>query len=208
MIRTTQLDGYARIAAAAVAAVSAAGLVLQYMVLSPDLFTTAARLWLLFGYFTILTNGMVVMVAGIAAVRGHAGAVGTGAVLLSILKVAVIYQLFLAKLWAPQGLGWWADFILHRVVPLAYAIWWLRFAPKGLRYGDVSAMLLWPVAYAIYALVRGGVSGWWPYPFLDAGRLGWPKVAGNILIMAAAFAILATVIVAIARRAGGQSRPS
>jgi hypothetical protein len=42
-----------------------------------------------------------------------------------------------------------ADILLHDVVPLTYAAYWL----------------IYPPCYLAYALARGATTGWYPYPF-------------------------------------------
>ena len=39
-------------------------------------------------------------------------------------------------------------------------------------------------------LIRGALTGFWPYPFLDADQLGWPRVALNVTGQVLAFAAL------------------
>ena len=58
--------------------------------------------------------------------------------------------------------------------------------------------LLWPLAYAGYALIRGAATGFWPYPFLDAATLGLPRLALNITVLVALFWTLGLVLVWIA----------
>jgi hypothetical protein len=64
--------------------------------------------------------------------------------------------------------------MLHTVIPVLYAVYWLGFAPKaGLAYRVVPLWLTYPLVYCGYALLRGEVDGIYPYPFLDVGRRGW-----------------------------------
>jgi hypothetical protein len=66
--------------------------------------------------------------------------------------------------------------------------------------------MLWPLAYLGYALIRGSLTGFWPYPFLNIATLGLPRAALNITLVAASFAALAVLIHLAAQRL--QSRPS
>jgi hypothetical protein len=63
--------------------------------------------------------------------------------------------------------------------------------------------LAWPAAYAAYALLRGSLTGFWPYPFLDADALGWPEVMWNAAALVAAFAALGAALIGFARRSVG-----
>jgi hypothetical protein len=159
---------------------------------------TGQKLWLMAGFFTILTN-LGVAAAMLAVAKGWkiSGSQAAGLV-LSILVVALIYHLILADLWAPQGLAWWADQGLHSGVPLAMLVWWLTFADMRISPRDVPKWLVWPLAYAGYALIRGAATGFWPYPFLDAATLGLPRLALNITVLVALFWTLGLVLVWIA----------
>ena len=151
---------------------------------------TDQRLWLMAGYFTVLTN-LIVAVAMFAVARGWQmpARVAAGLV-VAIVMVGLIYHLILARLWAPQGLAWWANQGLHTAVPLTMAGWWLAFAAKDVGWRDVPAWLIWPAVYGVYAVVRGALTGFWAYPFVDADALGWGQVAVNIAGLLVAFAVL------------------
>lgn len=188
----------------ALALIGLASLRAQYDVLLIN--GLGARLWQLAGFFTVLTN-VLVTVHLLVVAKGWAMPAGRAAgLLLSILVVGLIYHLLLAGLWDPQGLAWWADQGLHTAMPLGYLAWWLAFAPKNVGRRDLPMWLVWPLLYAIYALIRGSVTGFWPYPFLDAGVLGWARVALNSAMMMLLFAGLGVGIIALAQRL--QARPS
>lgn len=159
-----------------------------------------ARLWLMAGFFTILTNGLIALHL-FAVVKGwQIPASRAAGLLLSITVVGLIYHILLARLWNPQGLGWWADQGLHTAVPLGYFGWWLAFAPKAVRRRDVPVWLIWPACYGGYAMIRGAMTGFWPYPFLNADALGWPAVAMNLALLLLVFAGLGVALLVIASR--------
>ena len=93
-----------------------------------------------------------------------------------------------------------ADQALHSAVPGLVLIWWLGFAAKTVTPRDLPFWLIWPAVYAAYALIRGALTGFWPYPFLDADSLGWPAVALTSAVLVAAFAVLGLGFVTLARR--------
>lgn len=156
------------------------------------------KLWLMAGFFTILTNlGAAGMMLAVAKGWKISGSQAAGLV-LSITVVGLVYHLILADLWAPEGLAWWADQGLHTGVPLAVLVWWLTFADMRISPRDVPKWLVWPLAYAGYALIRGAVTGFWPYPFLDADALGVAKLALNIAVLVAVFGVLGLGLVWIA----------
>ena len=95
----------------------------------------------------------------------------------------------------PQGTQWIADTLLHYIVPVGYLAFWLACVRKvGLRWYDP---LLWLI-YLSFVLTRGKFSGFYPYLFIDAGSLGYTKVAFNtlgLLIVCAALGSLFVVVV-------------
>ena len=118
----------------------------------------------------------------------------------SILMVALTYHALLAGLWNPQGLAWWANQGLHSAVPLAYLLWWVAFAAKDVTRRDLPKWLIYPAAYCVYALVRGSLTGFWPYPFLNNDTLGPVRLTVNIGAMLAGFALIGLAVLALAKR--------
>lgn len=191
-----------RLAALAVATLGMAALRTQFDALqdAPGLGALQDRLWRMAAFFTILTNALVTVHMLAVALHWRIGAARAAGLLLSIAAVGIVYHLILARLWNPQGLAWWADLGMHTGMPLAYGLWWLLLAPKGVVARDLPGWLIWPAAYCAYALTRGALTGFWPYPFLDADALGWPQVALNLAGMLAAFALGGWAILTLARR--------
>jgi hypothetical protein len=200
-----------RLFAGCSALLGAFALMLQYL-LSTQLSTADGRgwlagLWLCLGFFTITTNGLVTC-ALTAAAFGPRGALtrffrrpGTmTALAMSIAIVALIYQLLLRALWHPQGWQWLADLLLHRVMPTLFLLyWWMAVDKRALRWRQLGAWLLYPVGYFLYALARGAVDGWYPYPFLDVNTLGYPRVLLYGCGVLLAFVAVAALLFALAR---------
>ena len=106
-----------------------------------------------------------------------------------------------------SGAQWLADVLLHYAVPLAALLWWLVLPPR-LRIDAAATLrwLAWPAAYAVYALVRGAISGFYPYPYIDVPALGLPRVLLNAAALMLVFVLAAYLLRALAhwrQRAGG-----
>jgi hypothetical protein len=81
-----------------------------------------------------------------------------------------------------------ADHLLHEVVPLMVPLFWLFLAPKGrLKWRDALWWAAYPLAYLIYALIRGVADGKYPYPFLDVAEIGGFQAAINCLLIGIGF---------------------
>jgi hypothetical protein len=157
-------------------------------------------------FFTILTN-LLIAIALTASLRPKSR-VGrfftrpgvTSALAAYIATVGIVYSLLLRDLWNPEGLQKTADILLHDVVPLMFVGSWLfLFRKARLPWKGVLLWLAYPLAYLCFALVRGALTGRYPYPFIDAGKLGYAATLGNAAALLVAFAILCLVIVAIGR---------
>lgn len=159
-----------------------------------------AKLWLLAGFFTILTNLLVAAHLFAVARNWQMPASRAANLLVSILMVALIYHSVLAPFDNPQGLGWWANLGLHTAVPVAYLGWWLVFASKDVTRRDLPAWLIYPAVYCAYAVVRGYLTGFWPYWFVNGDAIGPVRLTINIIATLAAFTLFSFVVLAAARR--------
>lgn len=210
----------ARIWQGLTALIAVLGLLLQFAWMQTQAQHVGA-LWMTlryFSYFTILSNVLVALVCGVAALdpRSRAGHWCTragvrGAVLLYILITAAVYHLLRAAHWHPQGLALLADALLHTVVPGVYALGWLWIAPvRGLRWQHLGAWLLVPVLYFIWAMLLGRLLHVYPYPFLNLTRLGVELLLRNAVLLLLLFALLGAALVLLDRgllRLHGDVRP-
>lgn len=162
--------------------------------------------WVMLGFFTILTNLLIALVC-LALARGKWAAwwlakdVALGCLATNIVMVAIIYHLLLSHLWNPQGLHFIADQGLHTVVPLLFVAFWIFHAPKaGLRWSHALWWLLYPAGYFAYALARGALDGWYPYPFIEVPTLGYAQVMLNAFGISAVLALGGLALVALAKR--------
>lgn len=187
--------------ALAIAVSAFTSLGLQYLVSNaqPDMGDPLRTLWALARYFTILTNLLTaVTFAAIGLGRAPADR-WVAAVVLAIGLVGVVYHLLLAPSVTLTGLGFWADFGLHTIVPTAAVFWWLGFGGRKLSLRDLPYWVIWPLVYCGYALVRGGLDGRYPYFFLDLSRHDAGFVVSYVAAISAGFLLAGLVMLAIAR---------
>lgn len=172
--------------------------------------STADALWRYLGYFTILTNILVAIVATRAAILpDRRGGVNDPrfemAVAAAIIIVGIVYGLLLAHLTAFQGLSLLADSLLHRVQPLLFALLWWTRRTGGLAWRDTLWAPALPAAYAVYALARGRAEGWYAYWFFDAGKLSAGELARNSAAMLAVTLLVGAALVWADRRKAAAS---
>jgi hypothetical protein len=156
-----------------------------------------------FSYFTILTNLLVAVYCTICilspdskAGRFFSSPKTSTAITVYILIVSLVYNTMLRFLWAPTGLQKIVDELLHTVIPLLFILYWIIFLQKqNLRWKSVLFWLIYPVIYAVYVLIRGFFSGFYPYPFLNIEEHGFPRVLMNSIGLVAGFLVLSLFFV-------------
>lgn len=127
------------------------------------------RLVEFFSYFTIQSNVLVGIATGMLALNpGRDGAlwrVARVASMFGITVTIVIYHVVLSPLAAFDGLAAVSNVALHYVVPILAIIGWLAFGPRD-RIGCKTLLLsaIWPVAYLLYTLIHGAITGFYPLP--------------------------------------------
>lgn len=166
-----------------------------------------AVLWF-FTYFTILTNIMLVLIylselTSAPWLGWWRSPVTRGMMAAAMTLVMGFYHFVLAATWSPAGLFLAADVLLHYGTPVIYLGWWLVFEPKGrLRWRDIGWMLVPPLAWLGWTMLRGAIIAEYPYPVLEAHRLGYPQVLANIAGLLVVLVALFAVVVAIDRALG------
>jgi hypothetical protein len=163
--------------------------------------TTLLGVWRFLGYFTVIANLFAAIVLSLA-VLGHNTARLEFCGVTAMTLVGVVYSLLLRETWNPQGWQKLADLALHDVMPILMLLFWLLRPHGGVRTRDAAAALVLPLSYCAYAVARGALDGWYPYPFMDVGMLGAAQVTLNCLAIGAGFAAMALVLLFLDHRLG------
>jgi hypothetical protein len=190
------------------AVLPAAGLVIQLLLIvlggtdvssgdSGAAVPLGTRLVRLFSYFTIQSNVLVLVVALLLALRpdrdGPVWRVLRLDSLLGIVITGIVFATVLAPLVSPEGAAWVANILLHHLTPWLFLLGWVLFGPRPrITWGTVAGAFVWPLAWIAWTLLHGALTGWYPYPFLDAGELGYPVALRNtvaVLLLAAVLGV-------------------
>lgn len=158
-------------------------------------------------YFTILSNIVVavVMTMLIARPRAFARRDATGAAwralrldsLVMIMITGIVYNLLLVE-GGKTGWDLLSNTLLHWVVPLLTPIVWIIAGPRGLiSFRTVALALILPLAWAVFAIVRGLTVGAYPYSFLDVSSDGLGPVVVFIAVIMVAAVALALILMAV-----------
>ncbi len=154
-----------------------------------------------FSFFTIQSNILIaflLLAVGIGSLMGITKNIANlrGALTLYISMTGIIYFLLLAgNEVALQTTIPWVNTVLHYLIPAVAIIDWILFPPKtNVSFKQALFWLIYPMAYLLYSFVRGAITGWYPYPFLNPITTGWPNVVAICLIIAIGTTSLAWLI--------------
>ena len=184
-------------------------LILQYLILlrSGEHGGFGATSLVYLGYFTILTNILVALAfsvgfykegSAVKAFFNHPSV--RAAIALYIGVVAVVYYAALASAHNPEGPSAVLNVFLHAILPLLYIIDWLVHAGNGkMSFKHLPLWVLYPLAYAIFNIVRGAWTGFYPYPFLNISELGYGGVGLNMLGFTFVYALGGAAVIGLAR---------
>jgi len=192
-----------------IAVVACLGPALQYglMVYDETLVSAAVKSVEFFSYFTILSNMLAAaaltapLVAPDSRFATWAEQSGPRAAIATYLTITgVVYHTMLAWQWHPQGLRLVADTLLHTITPIAYLVdLALRAGHGEARWIAAAKAMAFPALFGAWTLVHGALSGFYPYPFMNVAKRGYPPVVLTMVEMSVAFALIALIFVFLLR---------
>lgn len=98
-----------------------------------------------------------------------------------IFVVGLVYQIALRQIWQPTGLQYIVDELLHTIIPLfMLGYWFFNVRKEDLLLKPLFKWLIYPSIYLMFVTLRGYMSGYYPYPFLNIEEIGYEKALVNI----------------------------
>ena len=160
-----------------------------------------------FSFFTILTNTLTALCFTIVKDEKPSGLYRffsdtktLTAITIYMTIVGLVYNVILRSIWQPTGLQLLVDESLHVIMPLLTIMYWILYVPKHqLRYQNILPWMVYPLIYFIIVIIRGAMSGFYPYPFIHVGQLGYSKVAVNAILVMLVFVVVAILFVGMDR---------
>ncbi len=152
-----------------------------------------------FSFFTIQNNILVVVTLLLSALVVASGKskrwldVLRSITTVYILVVGIGFAVLLSGL---QGVALtavpWDNTVLHYIVPIAVLIDFIIDRPsRKLSFKKALIWIAYPLLYVVYTLVRGPITGWYPYPFLNPANGGY----GPVLVSVAGLLLLGIIII-------------
>lgn len=154
------------------------------------------RLLDLFSYFTIWSQIIVGIIATLLFLNpnrdGKLFRIFFLDAVLMITVTGVVYNLLLGPNFPPQGLNQISSPIEHTWTPILMVAAFLLTGPRGwIKASMIPKVLVLPIAYVAYTLLRGAVINSYPYDFFDVVSYGYSYVITFVLgILAASLIVL------------------
>jgi hypothetical protein len=191
------------------ATIALCGLILQFWLMTkyPSSRGIGNTVMHFLSFFTIQTNILIVACLLLPALMPTSRAsqlLSTPSLRIAVMSysalVASIYFVVLRNIGHDYGLERLADRILHYVTPAMFFIDWLAWVPKGrVPWSSVARYLIYPALYAVWMLLYGAVTGWYPYPFVNAARLGVAQLVGNLVALTCTVILMPVIFLALDR---------
>ena len=125
------------------------------------------------------------------------------AVTLYLAFVGCGYNLLLRGYWVPTGIRAVLNEVVHTIVPILAVVYWIFFVPRfALDARRIWLWLIYPLGYLFVTLWRGSISDFYPYPFINVGRIGYEQVLRNATGLILGFLVLMSLFLAINHRRG------
>ncbi len=165
--------------------------------------TVAEHLLRFFTFFTILTNLLIGIccVCVAASVNNFFTKIKVlNAAVVYITIVGIIYNVVLRGQFVLTGVDKFLNELLHVIVPALYIIYWVLFVPKNnLQWKHALPWVWYPLIYLGIVLIRGAVSNYYPYPFVDVTTIGYGKALLNSFFVTLAFLFISFLFIGIAK---------
>lgn len=158
-------------------------------------------------YYTHWANALVILVFGAIAFGSERAARSS-----MIGHVFVMIAILVMHYWILRGLP---DFlrspfrskVIHGLLPLLIAVYWLIFVDKKcLNWRDPLKWTALPIAYTVYGLLRGALTGEYAYDVGNVNNLGYRKV---LTVIGATFVfavMLGYLLLGLGKLLSGHSR--
>ena len=162
-----------------------------------------------FSYFTILSNALAAIALLVGAYFSFTVRrdppwfnLSLAAIVTYMATTGVVYNLLLRSITLEQGRTLaWSNEVLHLIAPIYIVLVWILSPGKSpLRWSALWAIVAFPIAWAVYTMIRGPLVGWYPYPFLDPAQPGgYGAVAVYVLGIAGFIGLMGCAVVGLSR---------
>jgi len=160
-----------------------------------------------FNYFTVQSNLMVAIWLTTSLIYANKDkkpkileSPVRGAVTLYITVTFLVFAIFIAPNYQPEGLYILTNFISHYLIPIGFIFdWVLTETEVQYKYSYGIYWTIYPLIYLIYTLVRGYFTAFYPYTFLDLNSISIIRLIINIIFLMCLFLLLGFLYIFVNR---------
>lgn len=175
----------------------------------------ATRVLRFFSYFTVQSNVLVIVTETMLALHperdGRWFRVLRIAGLIGITVTFIVYLVALRPILDLSGLAAVTDVGFHVATPILAVAGWVLFGPRPrFERRTLLLSLSWPGLYFVYSLIHGGITDWYPYPFVDVTKIGYGSTllnTGVVLVLLLAIGSVFVWLDGRLRRTSAPQRP-
>jgi hypothetical protein len=161
----------------------------------------------IYRYFTMQTNLLVVIWLILAIIwssnpnrmKKLMGKL-KGAITLYITVTFLVFAVVLSPLYHPSGIEGVLNLMLHYFIPVGFIIDWFISEGDNYQWSFIPYWFCYPIVYLIFALIHGGTTGDYLYPFLNLEVWGFDGLIIRVILLIALFSVLSSVYIFGSRR--------
>lgn len=151
-----------------------------------------------FSYFTIESNLISATLLLVGAARWNRPLsldLLRGGAVVYMSTTGIVFTLLLSGTDVDTTIPW-VDAVVHELMPLVVVADWLLDPPgRRLTMGQGVVWLSFPLAWLVYTLLRGSITGLYPYPFLNPANGGYTSVWVHGVAILVLMAVLCAAVV-------------
>lgn len=124
-----------------------------------------------------------------------------GAICLYITMTFLIFAIFLSGGYRPTGLEAISNILMHYVVPISFILEWVvSEMHTEYKYRYLLHYSIYPFAYVIYTVIRGLITGFYPYYFFDLNQISPLSLLIVVFVLVVFYSIIGGIYIAINRK--------
>ena len=131
-----------------------------------------------------------------------------GAAVVYMSVTGIVFTLLLSNTDVDTAIPW-VNTVVHQLMPIVIVADWLLDPPADrLTTRQGLLWLTFPLAWLAYTLIRGSLTGLYPYPFLNPANGGYGSVAIYIVAILVGMTAFIAVVVWVGNALGSRMQQS
>lgn len=159
-----------------------------------------ARLIFYFSFFTILSSLALATGCLLTIIKPYYNSQAMTVLrmdgVIGVIITGLVYNISLRAIHHPELLLLKiTNECLHVIVPLLGVVGWLLFDPRRrVTKRSIFYAAIPPLIYVLYTFLRGALTGFYPYPLLNVGQIGYLHATLNTSLVAIVFLLFAVLL--------------